>query len=399
MNDIIKHLSTHGKNKTWTELAKEYGFVSDDAARNYAKRHFKKLKAKSIEKSVSTSFTEQNGELWIKNVWYPYPPEPEEVMKDHNADPKKYRLNQFWSKADANRGGVIVSASFLHLNFKENFTEMFLNFLEKYNPNIKNSKPPIKSKQNNSASIIINKQDAHINKLCIKGSNNIQERLEETSIRVIDTLEKASTINNLDTIYYVLGSDLFNSEWNNATTRGTAQENIMSYEDSFRVIADYEINIINTMLLYADRVEVIYVPGNHDKYVGWHLLHLLKSCFRSNNRVDINDEMSYTKCISVYDTAIVLNHGYDIKPEQLCNNFPIEFKDQFCKANYYYVFTGDKHVEEVKTYGAIRFYRIPALSKYSGDWDNLKGYTTGIVELNSFIIEPNEGLTLIIKKQ
>lgn len=398
--ELLEHLAKYGKNDSWENLAIKFGFKSAEAARCAAKNKAKRLAMPSSSATFTTTFTENNRELWIKNVLYPYPPEPEEVIRDHKIDTKKYKLNQYWSKAKPELGGYFVSASFLNLNIQDDFTQIFLNFLKEYEPKDVNWDvcPDYKDLSYSKGTIIINKQDSHINKLCIYGSNDVDERLRNIQRKTVDALARASVNCKLDKVIYILGSDVFNSEWTKTTTRGTGQEDIGSYMSVFEKICNFELQMIKACKVFANTVEVIYVPGNHDKFVGWHLATWLEAIFRENESITFDTEMRYTKYRSIYDSAVAFNHGYEIKPEMLCSNFPVEFKEGFCNSNFYYVFTGDKHVEESKSFGAIKFYRLASMSRAVSDWDASKGYTSGLCEMTVFGFEEGKGVNLILKE-
>ncbi len=144
-------------------------------------------------------------------------------------------------------------------------------------------------------------------------------------------------------------------------------------------------------------LEVLYIPGNHDEYVGWHLVNWLKAFYREEKELKINDSPSYTKYIRYHSTAMMFNHGDDAKPSKLAGIFPMEFRE-FSDCKFYYIFTGDKHVEQNNDFNGIKHYQIPALSKAHGNWDSKRGYTTTKAELTTFVIDRQGGLTDIFKQ-
>jgi len=394
---LLLYLKEYGKNLSWDELADKFGYKSGESARQ-AYKAFRITRKKVGDKKVFLTEKRTDNELILNNVLYDVPPEPADIIKDFNIDMKKFKLSYYWSIGVPHLGKYRVSVATKSLDEKEDMSKMFMEFLKEYKVRI----PDVASKLLNfnldPGVLILNKQDAHLNKLCLTGNNSIVYRMSKLFNVIMHTLNKARACVKLDKIVYIVGSDLFNSEWTRTTTRGTPQENILSYEESFATIVEFEISVIQALRSFADTVEVIYVPGNHDKYVGWHLAHSLSMLYKDAEDVTVDISMDYTKYKQYYDTAICLNHGYSIKPEQLVNNFPVEFKQGFSTSNYWYVLIGDKHVEEVKTYGAIRFYTIPALSKAVSDWDLSKGYSSGIQELTAFIVQPGKGINSIFKE-
>ncbi len=325
---------------------------------------------------------------------YDHPPTPEEVIKDHKIDSKEYKLSNYWSKAKGS--GWFVSAFFTKLSKVEESINNFEEFLQTY----RSQHTPVKIDQvyslYNKACLILNKQDAHLNKYDIDGKNDIIERFTQIREKTLNILTKASVTCKLEKIVYVIGSDQFNSEWTGTTTKGTPQQNILPYQVAFQAICDHETQIIN-MLLRFSKVEVIYMPGNHDEYVGFHMVSWLKAFYRNQDNLDIDISSDYTKYISYSNTAICLNHGDAQKPEKLAQNFPIEYK-RFSLCNHHIILTGDKHSEISRHIGGIKFYQIPALSTSKSLWDSKNGYTTTKAEMNAFLIEEGEGMTAIYKQ-
>ena len=107
------------------------------------------------------------------------------------------------------------------------FQDSFVSFLETYQPCSPEIVAPKFDMGKRDACLIINKQDSHLNKLDIGGDNDISQRFGDFIQRVEIILNQASLANNLTDIKYIIGSDEFNSEFTNTTTKGTPQQNIL----------------------------------------------------------------------------------------------------------------------------------------------------------------------------
>lgn len=283
----------------------------------------------------------------------------------------------------------------------ENFQKEFKEFLRTYSPSP--MRVSYKSLPTDTfcskACLIINKQDEHLNKFDINGDNSIQERFNRTFNKVTKILEGARSTNYLEKIVYILGSDQFNSEWTGCTTKGTPQQNIAPYQEAFSKICDYELKMINLLKSNCDNLEVVYVPGNHDEYVGWHLIHWLQAMFWTSTNIQFDISYKYTKYMRYGKSAIMFNHGDAIKPAKLANIFPIQFKEEWSKAENFYIFTGDKHHEVSIDFNGIKFYQLPALSGSKSSWDEKMGHTCSPAELTAFLIEEEQGMTNIYKQK
>lgn len=280
---------------------------------------------------------------------------------------------------------------------KQEFTDKFLEFLKNYIPSAKPSHYfPIK---NPPACLVLNKQDSHLDKLDIDGDNDLLLRFNNLQNKIRIILEQSSLSNRLEVITYILGSDEFNSEFTKTTTKGTPQTNVTDYHDSFEKICNHEVSVINMLLQKGETVEIVFVPGNHDEYVGWHLVNWLSTYYRHDKRITFENSPKYRKYVSYGSSAMLFNHGDAIKPEKLASIFPIEFKDNWSNHSNFYIFTGDKHHEVSKDFNGIKFYQIPALSNSKSKWDDKLGYVGAKGEVTGFLIDREKGITNILKQQ
>jgi len=278
------------------------------------------------------------------------------------------------------------------------FQDSFVSFLETYEPVSPEIMAPKFDTAKLEACLIINKQDSHLNKLDIGGENDIDQRFGDFIQRVEIILNQAALANNLTDIKYIIGSDEFNSEFTNTTTKGTPQQNILSYHDAFQAICDHEVSVINLLLQRGEDVEVIFVAGNHDEFVGWHLASWLKTYFRNEERVFFDISPRYRKYVSYGSSAMMFNHGDALKPAKLAHIFPMEFKHGWSDHENFYIFTGDKHHEMSLDFNGIKFYQLPAFSTAKSGWDDKNGYTVTKGEVTGFLIDYDNGITNIFKQ-
>ncbi len=278
------------------------------------------------------------------------------------------------------------------------FQDSFVEFLKEYKPASVEIEGPVYNAKKSPGCLVINKQDSHLNKFDIDGNNNIHDRFDSILNKVKVIVDQAHLSNYIDTIFYIIGSDEFNSEFTGTTTRGTPQQNIDTYHNSFENICEHEIKMITMLLQKTDNVEVIYVAGNHDEFVGWHMITWLAAYFKDSSRVRFDCSPKYRKYVSFGDTAMMFNHGDAIKPAKLASMFPIEYKEKWSAHQNFYIFTGDKHHELSIDFGGIKFYQIPAFSNAKSSWDEKNGYTTSKAEVTGFLIDFEQGMTNIFKQ-
>ena len=278
------------------------------------------------------------------------------------------------------------------------FQDAFVDFLDSYKPVSQDVMSPKWEGNKFPAMLVINKQDSHLNKYDIDGNNDVTDRLANIMYKVEMIANQAQLSNNLDQITYIIGSDEFNSEFTGTTTKGTPQTNTHTYQTSVEYICGHEVLMITMLLQYAENVNVVYVAGNHDEYVGWHMVNWLRTYFRNIERVTFDCSPKYRKYISYGGSALMFNHGDAIKPAKLAALFPIEYREGWSFHNNFYIFTGDKHHEVSHDFNGIKFYQIPAFSNAKSLWDDKNGHTMSKAEVTGFLIEQGSGITNIFKQ-
>ena len=324
----------------------------------------------------------------------------DELVHKCNIDTKEWEITKYiqnyWGNSEHPHWQV--KAWLGKKSTEQVFQDRFVDFLSSYSPTPLHIKEPDHSDKPGGC-LLINKQDAHFNRADYNGiDNNIEDRFFNVYEKTRTILKQASLSNDIERIVYVLGSDAFNSEFTNSTTKGTPQENILSYHEAFTQVCNHEIDMIRTMLGYSLFVDVVFVPGNHDEYAGWHLVSWLNVYFKDIDRVTFEISPKYRKYVGYGRSAMMFNHGDTIKPERLVTIFPIEFKDEWSSFDYFYIFTGDKHVAVSQDFNGIEFYRLSALSTVSSKWEDKNGYLGRRPCVTAFLIDEDEGMTNIFKQ-
>lgn len=324
----------------------------------------------------------------------------DELIEKCNIDTDKWEITKYvqnyWGNAE--QPHYQVKAWLGKKKGEQVFQDSFVSFLETYQPVSPDIMAPKFDEAKKDACLIINKQDSHLNKLDIGGDNNIHKRFGNFIQRVEIILNQATLANNLTDINYIIGSDEFNSEFTNTTTKGTPQQNILSYHQAFQAICDHEVSVINLLLQKGELVSVIFVAGNHDEFVGWHLASWLQTYFRNEERVFFDISPRYRKYVSYGTSAMMFNHGDALKPAKLAHLFPMEYKNSWSDHENFYIFTGDKHHEVSLDFNGIKFYQLPAFSTAKSSWDDKNGYTVTKGEVTGFLIDFEDGITNIFKQ-
>lgn len=373
----------------WTSVTANIDKALDS---NYVRNRFAKVrKAKGVYSSTHLNFSLKEdtikGEATL-TFTADSPPTEQQIIEWFKIDTKKYRINQVYHKTSFG-GKYSITVSLLALKGSQTLdvSTDFLDKLDELKP--LSAFPTIKSRIEGkpNVALLIPKQDAHFNKYDIDGNNNIAKRFKAFTRSLLNQLEKVSATSNIEKIFYIVGSDEFNSEWNGTTTKGTPQQNILTYEQGFEAISEFNIAITRLLKAYSTEVEIILLNGNHDHNVSWHLAHLLGRLFSNTPNITVNSELVNTKIITYGKNLIALNHGDATKPKDLASKLPILAKDKWSSHDNYFIITGDKHTELAQDFNGIMAYRVPQLSSSKSAWDDKNNYITSKPEMLTFVFQ------------
>ena len=175
-----------------------------------------------------------------------------------------------------------------------------------------------------------------------------------------------------DRIVIPVGQDLFHNDsiTKGVTTRGTLIDKVDLKKAVYDAKAFY-FNLIDTALQYANEVQVMYSPGNHDKTVGWMFVQILKE--RYGDMVD--DSMHERKAVWWNGCFIGITHG-DKNTDNvngLRGKFTMEFPTLFAMAKVREIHTGHLHREDSKDEYGVQVRRMSSGNK-DDSWTTDEGY-------------------------
>ena len=132
-------------------------------------------------------------------------------------------------------------------------------------------------------------QDIHFGK---DGNETIDQDFQET---IIDLVNRACSAHHLEKIYYVIGGDLINMDtWSGTTTSGTPLDNCKTATEAYKQAFDAILWSVNYIKQFCNKLQVVYIPGNHDRLSSFHLAHGLSMCFDDPDiEWDVADEIEW----------------------------------------------------------------------------------------------------------
>jgi len=310
----------------------------------------------------------------------------------HNVDLSKFVITNYWSKLQPN--GDFTSSIFCKRKRTEDYSfEDFQEFLKKYKPNYTPVKSPILNKDKEIVDLELSISDYHLAKKYITEKHaNVHKRAAKFFEVAEKLIVRTSHMYNIDEIVFPISNDFFHTDnyWN-TTTKGTPQDIIAEYDEEYEAGFDVLVKTIMFLKSLCKHVNVVLVPGNHDKTKSFYLAHGLEVYFRNDKGISFLRDKSLTKAVKLGETFIGYHHG-NCKIEEL----PLLFAtDQdhcrlFGESKFREVHTGDKHHYMAKEVKGVRIQQMPSLSGVDR-WHKEHNYTNNLRAALVLIYDKNKG--------
>lgn len=175
-----------------------------------------------------------------------------------------------------------------------------------------------------------------------------------------------------DYIVIPVGQDLFHNDSidKGITAKGTIIEKV-DMRKAFYDAKTFYYNIIDAALQNANKVDVIYSAGNHDRTVGWMFVQVLKA--RYGDIVD--DSTKERKALLWNGCFLGITHGSKKGDtiSGLRGYFTMEYPVQFASANTREIHAGHLHREDGKDEYGVQVRRLSTGNK-DDDWTIDEGY-------------------------
>jgi len=282
--------------------------------------------------STSYEIDLEKGEAKMETLSSSEPKSPEEIIKILNIDTTQWKLSSYWNKQMGDHWRVSAMVTKIKDNEIDNVAELLKGFKpKKYTPS-KRLETPGKVK----TAGVLSLQDIHFGK---EGNETIDLDFEET---IKDLVSRATSAHHLEKIYYVVGGDLINMDtWSGTTTSGTPLDNCKTateaYMQAFSAI-QWSINYIKQ---FCDELQVVYIPGNHDRLSSFHLAHGLSKCFDDPNI--LWDVVYLERKVFVYgDNFFAFEHG-DVNTKNSLLVYSMEYPKEWGKTLFRTLYTGHYH--------------------------------------------------------
>jgi hypothetical protein len=161
---------------------------------------------------------------------------------------------------------------------------------------------------------------------------------------------RAYASHKLEKTIYVIGGDLLNMDtFSGTTTSGTPVDNEQRAQDAYNEAFDALYWSVNYIKQFCNELEVVYLPGNHDRLSSYHIAHALSKCFQEDRNIKFNVEYSERKVVVYGDNFFAFEHG-DVTKKLTPLVYATEFPKQWGSTIYRTCYTGHFHTKKTTEY-------------------------------------------------
>ena len=281
------------------------------------------------------------GTAEIKGVAFSEPKTPEEIIRILKIDTSKWKLSSYWNKQ--HKDYWLISAQVTQLRPEPQ--DFLKNTLEAFQPNYTPVKEVhLNNKFEDATLAILSIQDLHFGK---EGNLTITEDFKKA---VTNLTLRAYYSHRIQKIIYVFGGDLLNMDtFQGQTTKGTPVDNDLRAQEAYNQAFDALYWSINYIKQFCETLEVIYLPGNHDRLSSYHLAHALSKCFTAEKNVVFDAEYAERK-VKVFGTNFFgFEHG-DVTKKWTPLVYATEFPLFWGSTLYRTCYTGHFHSKKTTEY-------------------------------------------------
>jgi len=322
------------KNMSDDETMDDLFFANID--KNLIKQDVQESKVTEVHQNLDT------GTSKITGISSTEPKTPDEIIKLLGIDTTKWKLSQFWNKEQNKKW--LVSALVTKLPQEQIVQRSFIEQLANYELPIYDKINPKYLNDSASEKVcgVISLQDLHFGK---PGNENIGEVMDKAICYLIG---KAYANYNLEKIVFIIGSDTLNMDtFDGTTTKGTPVDNSETATKAYMKAFDAICLAIGKIKHFCDNLEVVFIPGNHDRLSSFHLIHAVSQVFKLTPEITFNTEYKERKVITYGTNMIALEHG-DVSSKNNPLVFATDFPKEWGNSKHRILYTGHYHGRKTK---------------------------------------------------
>lgn len=295
--------------------------------------------------SLDKSENIEDGTLKYDAIATVEPRSPEEIIRLLKIDETQWKLKMYWVKSK--RAGYHISALVTRRSSQEkNLLDLnkILSGLR-----IKPAKPPKDYsriiKTDRKVCAVLSLQDIHFGK---EGNEDIGSVV----LKAVREISQHLNMYDVEELKLILGSDTLNMDtFGGTTTSGTPVDNHQRAVDAYLSAFKTLIEVIQLLRLECQKLQVVFIPGNHDRLSSFHLIHAMEQYFSGWTKLEFDSSYAERKVFTYGKNFLAFEHG-DKKTKNNPMVFAVEFPELWGSTYYRYLFIGHTHgrkTREVET--------------------------------------------------
>jgi hypothetical protein len=282
----------------------------------------------------------EEGTAEIKGIAVTEPKSPEEIIRLLKIDENKWKLSSYWNKQHKDYWLISAMVTKVKAEAQDLIAETLKNFSPKYTP-VK--QVHINDKYEAVVAGVLSIQDLHFGK---EGNHSVIQDFKDA---VVNLTLRAYHSHRVQKMIYVFGGDLLNMDtFDGSTTKGTPVDNDMRAQDAYNQAFDTLYWSINHISQFCNELEVVYLPGNHDRLSSYHLAHALSKCF-NNPAITFHVDYAERKVLTWGENFFAFEHG-DVSSKNTPLVYATEFSHQWGHTKYRTCYTGHWHRKKTMEY-------------------------------------------------
>ena len=314
----------------------------------------------SKEKVVEWKENLEEGVAEIKGIAFSEPKSPEEIIRILKIDTDKWKLSSYWNKQHKDYWLISAMVTQKVLEPKDLLQETLQNFNPSYKPV---AEVFVNDKFENPTVGILSIQDLHFGK---EGNLSVVDDFKDS---IKSLVLRSYYSHNLEKIIYVIGGDLLNMDtFGGLTTKGTPVDSDLRAQDAYNEAFDAMFWSVNFIKQFCKELEVVYLPGNHDRLSSYHLVHALSKCFIQEPSITFNATYEERKVVTWGQNFFAFEHG-DVTKKMTALVYATEFPFQWGHTTFRTCYTGHFHTKKVTEFvtdneiHGFSIKHLPSLSK------------------------------------
>jgi hypothetical protein len=326
----------------------------------------------------------EKGVAEVKGLSVEEPKSAEEIIKLLKIDTDKWKLSSYWNKQHKDYWLISAMITKKKSETHDVIKDVLDNFSPKQIPS--STTEHINYKFTNKCSAVLSIQDLHFGK---EGNKDVVTNFKDS---ITNLIMRSYMSHRIEKIYYVIGGDLLNMDnFNGSTTKGTPVDNDTRAHEAYKEAFDALHWSVQYISNYCETLEVVYIPGNHDRLSSFHLAHALSKCF-NDKKIVFHCEYAERKVYKWGNNMFSFEHG-DVNSKNTPLIYATEFPIVWGATQYRTCYTGHWHIKKTVQYVSenehhgFTIKHLPSLSK-SDYWHYHNKFTCAkvqaIIELHDF---------------